>query len=270
MPPTISNCLNSCGLGRDAEVEVDVECVVVRGEGLRQRPARDGVERRRLHLDEAALVQHLAGGPVHLAAQPDGARRALPAQVEVAVAQPHLLAGLDVLVELERQRRRLVQHLDPLGDDLDLAGRQLRVLVARRPAADHAGHPEAVLGAQRVRDLLVPDHHLDDARGVPQVEERHPAVIAPPGHPTGQHDGLSGVVGAQGAGLVGAQHGGPLGIRDVGYARPQDGPSILRARRLTAVARTPAAVARARRRWHVIRPVPRAIGRVALCPPIRR
>ena len=46
-------------------------------------------------------------------------------------------------------------------------------------------------------DRLVADHHLDDARGVAQVEEGHPAVVAAAGHPAGEGDGAAGVPGAQ-------------------------------------------------------------------------
>ena len=53
---------------------------------------------------------------------------------------------------------------------------------------------------------LVADDDLDDAAGLAQVEERNPAVIAPPGHPAGEGDGLADVLGAQGAGVVGADH----------------------------------------------------------------
>ncbi len=57
-----------------------------------------------------------------------------------------------------------------------------------------------------VGDLLVAHHHLDDAGGLAQVEERDAAVVAPPGHPAGQGDGLSDVLGAQAACVMGADH----------------------------------------------------------------
>ena len=44
-------------LGRDAQVEVHVEGVVVGDERLRQRAARDRVQQRRLDLDEAAVLE---------------------------------------------------------------------------------------------------------------------------------------------------------------------------------------------------------------------
>jgi citrate lyase beta subunit len=153
-------------------------------------------------------VQHLAGHPVHLASQPQRRTRALAAQVEVAVLEPHLLVHRSRLVFLdrERQRRRLVEDLHLAGDDLDLAGRQVRVRVALRTRRDGADDLQAVLGSQPVRGLLVPDHHLDGAAGVPEVDERHAAVIAPPRHPARQDDGLPGVLSAQRACGMGTDH----------------------------------------------------------------
>ncbi len=57
-------------------------------------------------------------------------------------------------------------------------------------------------------DRFVTDDDLDDATGLAEVQERDPAVIAPPRHPTGERDGLADVVGAQGAGVMGANHFG--------------------------------------------------------------
>ena len=47
-------------LGGDPQVQVDVEGVVVGDERPGRGPARDGVEDRRLHLDEAPVLQPAA------------------------------------------------------------------------------------------------------------------------------------------------------------------------------------------------------------------
>src|SRR6185312_15688289 len=49
-------------LRRDAEEEVDVEFVVVRGEGARGGPASDGLHHRRLDFEVAACVEEGANG----------------------------------------------------------------------------------------------------------------------------------------------------------------------------------------------------------------
>jgi hypothetical protein len=116
-----------------------------------------------------------------------------------------------VAVDLERQRRTGIQHVDRRRDDLDRACGQVGVLVALRPPANLAGHLHAVLvadvvGAALLQDLVASDD-LDDTRRVAQVEEGHAAVIAPPGHPSRKGDALAGLVGSKRAGLVGAEHG---------------------------------------------------------------
>src|SRR5215471_18440020 len=77
-------------------------------------------------------VQDIAGRTVDRAAQPDCRRRPGTAQIEIAVLQPRLLADLDVLVDLERQRRRFTEHVQTRRGDLDLTARQARVDVALR------------------------------------------------------------------------------------------------------------------------------------------
>ena len=67
MPPTTSRLRYSSGA--IAQVQVDVEGVVVGDEGPGRGPARDGVEHRRLHLDEAPVLQPPAGPRHHPAAQ---------------------------------------------------------------------------------------------------------------------------------------------------------------------------------------------------------
>jgi hypothetical protein len=76
--------------------------------------------------------------------------------------EPHLLAHFDVIVDGERQRCRGAEDLDVVGDHLDVAGGDARVLVALRPLLDGAGDEQAVLRAQLVGDVLT-HHHLHDA-----------------------------------------------------------------------------------------------------------
>ena len=182
--------------GRDEEVA-----------GALRRRAREG---RGLDLHEALAVQQLACRPVDLGAQAHDARGLRAAQVQVAVAQPGLLADLHVLVHLERQGGGGVEHRHGLRDQLDLTGGQVRVLIALGAALDRAGDLQDPLVAQRVEVRLVPHHDLGEARGVAQVHEGHAAVVAPPRHPAGDGDGLADERGVELAEGVGAQHEDPL------------------------------------------------------------
>ena len=165
--------------------------------------------RRRLDLDEVLVVQHLAGGAADLAAQPHGRGRAAAAQVQVAVLEADLLADVDPVVDRERQRRGLGQHLELGREDLDLTGRDLGVRVALGALRDLADDLDAELRAQRVGalgHLALAEDDLGDAARVAEVDEDDAAVISPPGHPSGEGDGLSGLLGTQGAGVVSAEH----------------------------------------------------------------
>ncbi len=163
-------------------------------------------QRRGLDLQEVPLVQHGAGQLVGPRAQSHRRRRTTAAQVEVAVLEPDVVAGGHLVVHRQRQRRRLGEHVQLGRGHLDLAGGQLRVLVALGPAGHLADDLDAVLVAQRVRVLLA-EHHLDHAGAVPQVDEDDPAVVAPAGHPPGQRHRAAGVRRAQAAGVMGTDHG---------------------------------------------------------------
>ena len=113
------------------------------------------------------------------------------AQVDVAVLEPRLF--LDVLVELERDRLRAVQHFDAAREQFDLARSEVRVGRARRPRphrAGHLDHPLATeplglgedLGRVRIED------DLQQAVAVAQVDENDAAVVATTMDPAGHFD----------------------------------------------------------------------------------
>ena len=70
-------------------------------------------------------MQVVAGGAAHLVADLEGAQHVRPAQVEIPVLEAQRLVDVRVVVQLERQRARLVEDAD-LGDlDLDRTGGEL-------------------------------------------------------------------------------------------------------------------------------------------------
>ena len=97
-------------------------------------------QRRRLDLDEAVRVVDLADRLDHPAAEQQPVGHRLAPDVEVAVLEAQALVDRGVgLVDVERRRLRLGQDLDLGRPQLDLAGRQLRVLGARQARRDLAG-----------------------------------------------------------------------------------------------------------------------------------
>ena len=92
-------------LGRDAQVEVDVERVVVRDERLGHRAAGDGMHHRRLDFDEAVAVEK---APQRLhdlrALDEDLAHFGIHRQVDVAaaIARLHILQAVPLLGQREQ------------------------------------------------------------------------------------------------------------------------------------------------------------------------
>ena len=119
-------------------------------------------------------------------------------------------SSLVSIVVLDRERRRLGlgEHLDRFDADLDLAGRELVVdHVAAR--ADLAGDADAPLAAQVARDIVgrlvegLVEDELRDAVAVAQVDEHAAAVIAVRLDPPGQDDLLADIASAELAAAMG-------------------------------------------------------------------
>ena len=162
--------------------------VVARALGRRLR------QHRRLDVHEMVVVEELA----HRAR--DGVAAAQPllhhvaAQVDVAVLEPELLAHF--LVEREGRRHGGIQHVELLGEQLDLAGGQVRVRRARRAQPHLALHLDAELAPEMRGDLegfrrVRIEDDLQQARAVAQVDEDHAAVIAATMHPAGDRQGAA-------------------------------------------------------------------------------
>jgi hypothetical protein len=140
-------------------------------------------------------------------------RHLWPAQVEVAVRQPEVLAHLDAILDRERRRLGRVQHLEPGRGDLDLAGGELGVLHTVGTGAHPAGHPDDILAPQllgtgvRLGRVFGVEYDLHHAVAVAKVDEGDAAVVAPMGHPSAQGHLGPGVGGTQDAAGVGS-HGG--------------------------------------------------------------
>ena len=107
---------------------------------------------RRLDVEEARLL-HRPADDRRPSARAGAMLRCscVAAQVEPAVAEAQRLVDV-LLVELERERRRARDDLEPVDLELDLAGRQLRVDALRRAGDDLALGAEHELVADLVRD----------------------------------------------------------------------------------------------------------------------
>src|SRR5256885_7600803 len=125
--------------------------------------------------------------------QLQGARHLRPPDVQVAVLESRRLVGVDVVLDLERRSLGFRDDLELLDVDLYLSGRELWVLRAVRPAPHRAASANHIFAAHVRRDRCGSNDDLHYPPSVAQIQEGHPAVVAPPRHPAVELDLLAGV-----------------------------------------------------------------------------
>ncbi len=165
---------------------------------------------RGFDLEEALLAQALANGQRDLVAQAEVVLHLGPAQIDVAVFEPHFLV-LDCFFRRRKRRQpRVVQHtrssvasisISPVGI-LGLIASLSRKRTLPTAATTYSGRtcsPFAWPSGIR----LVVKHHLRNSCAVAEVEEDQVAVVAAPVHPAHQHHLLARVGSAQRAAHVG-------------------------------------------------------------------
>jgi hypothetical protein len=115
-------------------------------------------------------------------------------QIEIAVLEPDLF--LDVLVELERQGLRTVEHLDLAREQLDRAGLQVRVDGTFGPRPNRPRDPDHPLTAQPLglrehRGLGRIEHDLQPALAVAKIDEDDAAMVPTAIYPAGDGNGTT-------------------------------------------------------------------------------
>ncbi len=151
-------------------------------------------QHRRLDVDEVVVVEILAHRARDRVAAPQALLHQVAAQVDVAVLEPQLLAH--VLVEGERRRHRRVQDHELRGEQLDLAGSQVRVHGAGRTRPQLALHLDTELASEVLGTLeglrrVGVEDDLQQPRAVAQVDEDHAAMVTAAVHPAGRLDGAA-------------------------------------------------------------------------------
>ena len=178
-------------LGRDAQVEVDVERVRVRDERPRGSAAGQRLEHRRLDLEVAAAGEALTDGRHHRHAGPRGLLR-LRADDEVHVALAH--AGL-----LAQRPMRHGQGAKGLGGHAPLVGQHGQLAALGRD--DLAGDEDVVADVDEVLpggQLLLPDvregEHGLDLGAVARAQGGEAELAGVPGEDdaTGDADAVTG------------------------------------------------------------------------------
>ena len=173
-------------------------------------------------------MQRLANGKGEVGAQLEVGHHLGTTKVQIAIAQTGVLAGLDAVLNLERRGDGRVEHLGVVGQDLDLAGRELSVGGLLATGAHDAVDLDGPLGTHGLGDLkgiavgvLGVEGELRDALAVTKVAEDKAAVVAATAHPTGEGDLFAHVLEAKLAAGTGV-HG--MLIDGTGLAHTSDPP----------------------------------------------
>ena len=157
-------------------------------------------ERGGLDLHEVGAVEGLAQGKGEVAAKLEVGHHLGTTQVEVTVAQAHVLGGVNVVLDLERGRLGRVEHHDLGHVDLNGARGQLVVVLALGTLAHGAAHHDGPLGTDGlglveggfVADLGV-KLELGHASAIAKVDKDQATVVAAVPHPAGERDLLADV-----------------------------------------------------------------------------
>jgi hypothetical protein len=194
------------GLGQRVERP---RVVAARDEEITRTLRGRSSQHRRLDLQEAALDEGTSHRLREAMAQLEGSLEGSPAEVVDAMAQTHLLVDTRILLEREGRRSGDIEDPELRGDDLHRTGGKLRVDRLFGAVTDAAGHRDHELRAQLrgpgmgLRGGVGPEHHLEQAAAVAQVDEDDPAVVAPSVHPARDHDLAADTVLAHGTRRIG-------------------------------------------------------------------
>ena len=148
--------------------------------GLRQN--------RRLDLEEAVLVEVAPHDRRQTVTHDDVVLQPRTTKIEIAILQAYVFRHRRVVGDRKRRCLCLVQHHELLHDDLDLAGRQLRIHRLGRAAPHFPDHADHELGSQPLglgnqRLVVFVEDDLRDPGAVADVDEEQPAEIAHAMHP---------------------------------------------------------------------------------------
>ena len=158
---------------------------------------------------ESPVREIVANPSHHIVPEDDVPLERLPAEVQVAVAEPNVFRCRAGFVERERRRLAGVQNGHGVGLDLDAAGRKLRIFASRRTPKHRSLHEDHELGADLPRplhrlrvQLLGPEDDLRETVAIAQIQEENTSVVADAVGPAHQADVRAGLLGAQVAAAV--------------------------------------------------------------------
>jgi len=160
-------------------------------------------ENRGLDLDEEALMQGVANRPGDGVAQTQGLGNGRASHVEIAPLHARELVGVDIVVEREGRRGRLVEDRALVHDHVDLARGQIGIGSVFGALAHETGNLDGPLGTHPLAQLeailggIGIENDLRNARTVAQIDEDETAVVTPAGNPAGKRHRLADILATQ-------------------------------------------------------------------------
>ena len=169
-------------------------------------------QKRSLYLIEALAVEEAADRHGGLVAQLEVVTEAGAAQVQVAILEPQVLGGGNIVLNGERGCPGLVQQKQRRGQHFDLAGTdggiyRFRISLQHRASNHHhILRPQPLRLLVNFRGLVGFDKHLGHPFTIPQIDEDKVSQIAASGHPAHQHHFLTAVAQPQLPAMMGSLH----------------------------------------------------------------
>ena len=154
-------------------------------------------EDRSLYLDEVLRVEEVADKDCHAVTQLKILAHCRTAQVEVAILHTDIVATVSIVLYSERRCNTLREDIQFLGDNLDIASRQISVLALT--LVYYTSHLHAVFASQfactcaKVAVVRVVEDKLCDTIAVAKVDECHTTHLASALYPSGKCYGLAAV-----------------------------------------------------------------------------
>ncbi len=160
--------------------------IVARAFGRRTR------QHRRFDFIKRQLVESLTDFENHFVAQRDIPLQPRTPQIQIAVFETQFLVGVHVIFNLEWRSLGGIQNVKTRHANFNFAAGQIGISLL--PAGHAAFHRDHKFRTQfrsfgvSVRAVFLREHKLRQSRTVAQIHKNKMAKIAPPVHPTHQHD----------------------------------------------------------------------------------
>ena len=139
-------------------------------------------QQRCFDIQKAVFVQEIADGVGHLGTEAQTLGHFRAAQIDITVAQTHVLAHIGVFIQQEGRCLGGVENVQLLAQYLDAARAHVSIGRTGRTQTHNTGHLQHELAAngfcqRKALFGIRVEHHLGDTLHITQVDENHAPVV---------------------------------------------------------------------------------------------